>query len=191
MRRKEFVGLNNVLALAAAVGFATSTAMATMLPVGEAWEIGSWAQRFRDSNEAAFNRIEISMTTSPAFETPGLSGFSDPSWAITDYIQESPTERSYVLAGGLATTSIDFDVLFLGEVADPLVFAFNAYNGQTLIEAAELTWDGATWTVVTTGQTVRPAPPVPEPGTVVAAVLLLLPMGVGALRRLRNRQPAA
>lgn len=186
MIQETFGNWKSGLIVSALMLVLTNSAVATLIPVGDEWEIGSWAQKFQESGVGEFDRIEISfVSTGPAFESPGLSGLSDPSWSITSYTDLGPTERSSVLAEGNALTSLQFDVLFLGEVTDPLVFAFHAWNGSTSIEAAELTWSDGAWSVITTGDCV--APVVPEPSSLVAAALLLLPVGLGAARRLRNR----
>jgi len=167
-----------------------NSALAAIAPVGDAHEIGSWAQRFEESGVGAFDLIEVTFVSAGvAFEAPGLANFSSAGWSI---ISSEPTSSGlgYVLAQGPGLSSLQFDVLFLGNVTDPLTFDFHAWNGLTSVEAARLSWDGGTWTITTTGDCVRPIPPVPEPTTMIAGALLLLPFGVSTLRILRKKRAA-
>ena len=179
-------GLAVGLAALALVLVVTGSAVAAIAPVGGAWEIGSWAQRFEESGVGTFDRIEVTFQSAGvAFEAPGLANFSSANWIISTSSGPS-SGPDYVLAEGPGLSSLQFDVLFLGNVTDPLTFDFHAWNGTDSVEAARLSWDGGTWTITTTGDCVRPV--VPEPTTMIAGALLLLPFGVSTLRILRKKR---
>jgi hypothetical protein len=176
-------GLAIGLAVLALMLVVTNSSIAAIAPVGDAHEIGSWTQRFEESEVGTFDRIEVFFQGGgDSFEGPGLANFSSTGWIIS--ASSGPSSGpSYVLAQGPGLTSLQFDVLFLGNVTDPVTFDFHAWNGTDSVEAARLAWDGGTWTITTTGDCVRP---VPEPTTMIAGALLSF--GVSTLRILRKKR---
>ena len=65
----------------------------------------------------------------------------------------------------------------------PTTFDFYAYDGNVLVDSAQASWTGGVdgeWDIT--------AIPVPEPTTMIAGALLLLPFGASTLRILRRNR---
>jgi hypothetical protein len=139
----------------------------------------SWSQQFNESGVGNFDHIEISWVTGSLFETPALTSFSA-GWLLTP-----GGNTTFSSASGTPLTSLNFFINW-GPASTPIIptaFDFYAWDGNTLKEAVRATYTGVgghEWDIT----------PVPEPTTIIAGALLLLPLGASTLRILRKRQTA-
>ena len=171
---------------AVALMFALTNSARAIIAIGDPQDVGSWAQRFVEDMNASTHLEAFMRSSGDAFEAYGFVNFSFAGWAgaliSPDHI---------VASGALAPINTQFDIKFMGLRSEPLIFDFYAWNGNTLVDHARANWNGGGWSF-TTGS--APAPqvltPVPEPTTMIAGALLLLPFGASTLRVLRKRQTA-
>jgi hypothetical protein len=116
--------------------------------------------------------MAISYVAGSQFEVPAFRDFSVGGWS-----QTSGTAIAANSTGG-ALNYLVFNIFFEDPQLQPTVFNFYAWNGTTLLEATRATFDGGAWSF-------QPIP-VPEPTTMIAGALLLLPFGISTIRRLRR-----
>ena len=99
-------------------------------------------------------------------------------WSTTYF---SPTVAS--MQGSLRSSIL----VALNFSADtPLTVDFYAWNGTTLVGSEKGIYSGGGYTQWTWGTADQVSSPVPEPTTMVAGALLLLPFGMSTLRMLRR-----
>jgi hypothetical protein len=116
---------------------APSLTSATPVPIGEPFEIGSWAQTFNESGVGLFDSMEIFMISgSSDFESPGFRNFTSSGWS------SSLVNNQYAVANGTPILDMNFNILFTGTQA-PLTFHFLAYSGSNLLEQVSVTYNGA------------------------------------------------
>ena len=157
----------------AVVGLLSVTsARASLVAVGPTVSGDSWAQGFNESG-VTFDNIEVSWASGTLFEPPALRDFSG-GWSALLGTSTSDT------ASGSALTSLDFSVNWVGTASDPTTFDFYAYDGNAVVDSAQAVWTGSEWDIG--------AIPVPEPTTMIAGALLLLPLGASTLRILRRNR---
>ena len=181
------------LSVVALVFVATNSVRAALVSVGDPQETGSWAQAFNESGVGSFARMEAIMRGSEgAFESPGFSAFSS-SWSAL------PGSNTHIIAAGDSLASLNFNISFAGSSSAPLTFDFYAWNGASLVD-----WTTVYYLQPNMGSVQDPNStywwydihnpseyiPVPEPTTMIAGALLLLPFGVSTLRILRKKRAA-
>ena len=137
------------------------------------WSLVSWG--------LSFDRITGTIVSGlDRFEAPaGITAFT-PGWTSTT----GPLHSE--ISSGAPVTSLFFTTHFTGHSWDtpPITLLLQAYSGVNVIATSPyLQWDGHEWDVV-------PAPVIPEPTTVIAGALLLLPFGASTLRIVRKRHSA-
>jgi len=160
---------------------------ATLIPLGEAFEIGSWSQRFEETGVGTYDTLEFFMMSAASdFEAPGVTNFSASGW--TGHL----INPDYALASGPDVTWSQFDLLFTSAIDTPLVFNFLAWDGGvfgTLREHVQATWNGSSWsfdTITTTDPKDYNRAAVPLPGA-----LLLLGVGLARLAAYTRRRSRA
>jgi hypothetical protein len=142
---------------------------------------GDWTQGIQENGVGTFTSILVDWVSGSQLQNPGLSSFSVVGWS------QVAGNSSAALASGISTTDITFDLNILGSSSIPSTFDLYAYDGTTTVDSAQAIWNGSVWTFV--DPTTTPAVlPVPEPTTLLAGVLLLLPFGVSTFRILRRQR---
>jgi hypothetical protein len=160
--------------IVAACLFASSTRAALVVEqVGPAQITGSWTVGFV-AYGTTFDKITGTVLSGDWFEILGLTATG---WTPAPTGSGSTPVAS--ISGGPASL-LFFDTHFVGLPTDQpgvhLNLEFSLAN--TVLENVDLWWDGAEFDVV------------PEPGTIVAGALLLLPLGASALRIVRRNRVA-
>lgn len=163
------------------LGAALYNASASIVSLGDPFPANSWGQTFNESGVGNFNHLEVFWVGGSLFETPALTSFTDGSWS------SGGGNPYFGVANGNTTQSMNFNVMWLGSAINPTVFDFYAWDGSTLKESARATWNGG-WSFATI-QNPHTAP-VPEPTTMIAGALLLLPFGASTIRMLRKNRTA-
>jgi hypothetical protein len=134
------------------------TSSADLISVADPFETASWGQRFNESGVGSFNKIEIVKNDDPIFESPAIRNFSVSGWHLL------LDEDYYALASGPSTTtSVDFDIIFIGEKT-PVSFYFVAWYDSNLLEAALAKYNGG-WTFSAVSLAEVNSHRVPEPTT--------------------------
>jgi hypothetical protein len=162
-----------------------TSARASLVSVGSPIPGNSWAQGFYDSTGANnFDNIAVTWVSGTVFEPPALRDF-----LLSDYITpavgwSAPNGNSTSdTASGNALNYLVFNMNWINTQADPTTFDFYAYNGNVLVDSAQASWTGGAngeWDITSI--------PVPEPTTMIAGALLLLPLGASTLRILRRNR---
>ena len=164
----------------AVIGLLSVTnAGASLVAVGNTGTSGSWYQEFNDSELVNFDKIAVSWVSGTVFEPTAIRGLSGAGWTA---VLGTSTSDS---ASGTALNNLNFSMNWINSAAAPTSFDFYAYNGNVLVDSARASWVANTqgayeWDVSTI--------PVPEPTTVIAGALLLLPFGASAFRILRRNR---
>jgi len=195
MRNKYFTKILGTLAVGATLCCLTTAQGALQFTMGTPTTSGSWTLGgntiLQPDFSLPFDAITITMlgTSADSFEAPGLTiWYADlagtettASWTVGPF---SGTQLSATSSAD--TTSMVFDLQFLGNLGangNPLLataFELQAYNnGLPVTGGYQLwSWPGGDQPP---GEIV-----VPEPTTVVAGALLLLPFGASMIRRYRK-----
>ena len=117
-----------------------------------------------------FDKITGTILSGDQFESPGLTASG---WT-------SSFTPSVASISGSTTTFLPFTVKFQGLPTDipPVILDISVFDGATLVGEKVLEWN----------QAGKEFDVVPEPTTMIAGALLLLPFGASTLRILRKRQ---
>jgi len=174
-------------ALSRGISFATvallliaGSASATLVPVGDPLDTGSWGQRFNESGVGYYDYMEVFWISGGPFEDPAFANFSVSGWAQTG----ENSGGTVATADGPQVTSMDFDISFQGSQASPLAFTFQAWRGNTWLEAANASWNGSGWSIVAGSK----LPRAPEPISMV--MLGCVGAGMFVARKLRGKRAA-
>ena len=167
-----------VLLFAIALAVAVVPALADVNPTGTGSLPGDWSQQWLENGIGKFNSVEWYVVSGSPLQTPGLSGFSDPSWSVT-YLQGDGGAAFAV--GGIVT-----DLYFYTSFADPQIpsqYYFYADLNGVIVDNYLITNDGTGWTAIVQGGAPVPPPSVPEPASILLTGTLLL----GASSLLKRR----
>jgi hypothetical protein len=171
--RKYF---SEIAVVALTLGFASSgRADIVIEQVGPPAITGSWTVQFF-ANGGSFDTI-TGTVSSPIFEIPGLTA---PGWTSTPSSPVGGGATTATISDG-TVNSLLFDATFLNtpSTTAPFILDFAIFNQGALVGQVGLEWTGSEFDVV-----------VPEPTTIIAGALLLVPFGVSTLRVLRKTRAA-
>ncbi len=170
-----------IVAVAWLLGLAT-TARASLVveQTGPPELTQSWVVPFI-AQGVSFDAIAVT-ASSGVFEIPGLTaGWSPPlpSNPVSGWSSTGGT-LTFASIGGPATDLLPLTTHFLNtpETTPSFVLDFSVFNQGALVGATALAWTGKQFAVV------------PEPTTVHAGALLLLPFGLSIVRLLRRGRTA-
>ncbi len=179
-----------VLSLLVVLCISTS-AVADIATLGDAYEVGSWAQRFDESGVGPYDHMQFlwvaPLPTVPAPSGPGFEkivNFSQP--ALWNTYVSSDASKVIASTKSGTVTAQQFDLWFLSPAGTKPAaqFQFQAFNGTRCVENVLAKWNGS-WQFIaqsTQGQTRQTA--VPEPISMVLGSLGLV--SVAGFRRLRK-----
>jgi len=187
-QNKKMKTLKTLTIAIAVSGLVSVTNLQASLAIdGDQFLAQSWGQRFRESDAGNFNRLEVFKVSGSDIEAPGFFNFSSGAWSTSG-------NAGSAQATGPTLTDVEFDIKW----QDPkvtTVIDFYAWDGVTLRDSARGTWDAQTvvkygWSFVNIPDGSLHTTPVPEPTTMIAGALLLLPFGASMLRTLRKNRAA-
>jgi hypothetical protein len=168
------------IGLAAVAVMSVTSVRASFITTGDTWETHSWATTLQWNDVNYISQQEAFTVSGDQFENPGFSNFSDGSWANV------PVSATHIVAGGNANNNFTFNVNFLNSDKN-VVFDIWGYLNGTVVAGNEFTYsNGGLVSVTDLSNNLAPTP-VPEPTTMIAGALLLLPFGASTLRILRKR----
>lgn len=138
-RMRLKMGFLAVILTLAALLFLPCAGFADIVPVGNVFSSNSWGQGFQDNGYGpqGFNKFEVFLTGPGSFE--GMSGFSLPGWT------GNVVNPDYMEAQGNTTGFLSWNLLFRGNPY-PVNFAYLCWDGDKLLGATELMFDGSCWT---------------------------------------------
>ena len=152
----------------------------------------SWYQQFYQDTPTTsgnpFTHMEFVMTSAgDSWETPGIYSFTPATWSglllsTTHLIADGPSVSGSQLCY--------YWLAFAGAQSNPLTYDIFTYNGTKLLASEHAAYNGSGgWSFTRfDGSSIAPVPTaVPEPTTMIAGALLLLPFGASTLRMLRRR----
>ena len=145
-----------------------AVALGGILPVGDPYPGYSWGQSFELADIGSFDLIAVQMTTfADSFESETFQNFTAGGWSTT--YENNRAAPTMAVAQGPAQGFLGADLLFTGDVDNPLEFDFVAYSGYTLVDSAHAAWDGFGWEISNGGWTLGAGdfPAIPVPGAVI------------------------
>jgi hypothetical protein len=135
--------------LAILLAAACMPALADLVPVGPPEQGGSWQQCFSESGVGAFDLVGVQIASAgDFFKSPAQLDFNEASWSV---LLDGTVMAS---AWGDSVGSLEWDIHFSGDVANPLTFDYVVFSGNELVSAARAEWGGS----LRTGWTVTPFP---------------------------------
>ena len=141
---------------------------------------GSYYQNFLEGGWGSINELDVYLRTPSGVSFLLAGPWSGQGWSTT---YSSSTVAA--MQGPLRDT-LSIALNFSSDI--PLTVDFYGWNGTTLVGSERGIYHGggySQWTWGTADQVTGPV--IPEPTTMVAGALLLLPFGVSTLRMLRRR----
>ncbi len=136
---------------------------------------GSWSQTFGEDPPGLFDRMVVTMQ-SGSLEVPYIAGFSAGSWTVSGGAASATAQAAD------AVDSLTFTLNFAGSMSSPLSFHFEAYSGLDSVDSTLASWSGSAWSL-----THQDLVPVPEPVTMMTALLAI--GGFGLYIRRHTRKP--
>jgi hypothetical protein len=179
------LNMKKLVTLAVVSGFcigSTTSAWASFDAVGDTLSGNSWGQVFREMNVGSFDRITATVSGG-LFES-----FSEDSHTWSSSLDNENTQGSFSHSPG--ATTIGFTAWFQGslEQQNTVSLLLRSWYKDLLIDQACATWNyddhHGKWCCHFV-----PAP-IPEPTTMIAGALLLLPFGASTIRILRKIRAA-
>ncbi len=178
---KPFATAFRVLGFAAIMS--TTITQASFVQTADPVDTHSWAVGLQWSDAKAISQMEAFTVSGDPFEMPGFSNFSDGSWVNV------PDTSSHILAVGNPDTYLSFNMNFLNS-DKTVTFDIWGYLGSTVQGGDRFVYDQGNLISIT-DLSLNLAPiPVPEPTTVLAGILALLPFGASAIRIVRKNRTA-
>lgn len=176
---------------AAALTFVLAcSARATIVDIGPPVENGSWNQAFQENGIyggklQTFNMMTASIVFGNPFQNPGIT--ADSSWTSSN-----SGDNKYASITRLTPVSPTPSALFFFTdwfasdtgTKPPFKIDQRIWLNSKLVGEQTSEWTGSGWIFQ------EVAVPIPEPTTIIAGALLLLPIGVSALRALRKNRMA-
>ena len=140
--------------------------------ITDSWSVGWLAYG------VTFDKIVGTVINGDPFEIPGLTAGGWTSSPSAPY--HGPTSTATIT--GPATSFLAYTTTFTGNTTDlpPELINFTVYHAGQVVGQEYLVWTGTEFDYTV----------VPEPATVVAGALLLLPFGASALRIIRRNRLA-
>lgn len=147
----------------------------------------AWVQRFNESGVGAFDHLQMRIEAPAGFAAPsGINGFSQSGWA------ETYNDGNLLIANGVSTGNLNFNLRFDSPRNTPLTFYFQAWLGDVLKEEATVSWGSGSWNIGTAPVWSAPrqesavVSSVPAPSTLLLTGAGLI--AIGCVRRLRSRE---
>jgi hypothetical protein len=153
-----------------------ATVNASIESVGVPIIEGSWTQGFEEHNVGPFDLVAVQMSSAgDSFETVTHSGFSNGTWA--NVYENTPPVPTLASASGSPVIDLIWNIKFAGDVSNSLVFDFVAFNGTTLLESANASWNGSGWSITTGTWAPSRSDVIPEPASLIIWALF----GLGSM----------
>jgi hypothetical protein len=177
------------IVVVAIISFTKFDVQAAITPLGDPYPTHSWAQGFVDSESVSFNHVEGIYVSGSTFENPGFTGLSA-GWTSS---YNTPTR---IAADGSDLMQLFWTINF-NAPSGAAVWDFNVYENKTIEASYRLFYGtaggandaGSGWRYDILDLSQAPTP-VPEPTTMIAGALLLLPFGASTLRIVRKNRAA-
>jgi len=183
--------------IAATLFVIAGPASATLVAVGDPFDIGSWGHAFYEAG-SNFNHVQLQMATEgdffesiSGFENEDLSANGD--WHGHTDSPDNPNNHVLLWADGPSLDWLEFVVAFAGDSHNEMTFHYQAYNDEHLVTNVDASWtppypahglsawhwefDEGTWEEVQ---------PIPEP--IGMAMLGCVGAGMLVARKLRGKR---
>jgi hypothetical protein len=158
-----------------------TNALANLTVFGDPVTTHSWSQGFNESGVGNFDLFAVKMLSGGPFESPTNTGLAA-GWATV--YENSLPDPTLAIATGPATTDMTWNINFAGPQGIPLDFDFVAFDGATMVDNANASWNGSGWTITTSDwNPTRADLVIPVPGAI-----LLGSIGVGLVGWLRRKR---
>jgi hypothetical protein len=162
-----------------------SAAFADLVTSGPAVPTGSWTQQFLESGVGPFNNVLFTITTpgvtwgDPGNPT-GMNSFipADGSdWGSTNSNNQQTVWAFDNWYGVGYPTSLYFNATFSSDQSVPFDAVFYAWNDNTLVDNANVNWDGHNWNISPVASSV------PEPASLVLLGSAIVPFAIRRFKR--------
>lgn len=149
----------------------------------------AWTQRFSESGVGSFDHFQLWIDAPENWAQPnGISNFNRAGWSQTF------NDGQLLVADGTSVSQLAFNLNFEGS-REPVTFHFQAWDGNTLREAATVSWRGrrSGWQISAANNWInyrvsnRSQIPVAEPSTVLMFGLGMAGI-IAGLRRKPQRE---
>ena len=128
----------SVLLVVLMLVFGTAISSNAMLTTGDQLEHNSWAQRFW-GDIGQYDHIQILFNPEPHFEIPvGIERFSQDGWS-----QIFNDGQLLIAEASSSTRDLLFNLVFVDPRSDDFIFQYQAWDGSTLVDNADVNWSGS------------------------------------------------